>query len=276
MNQLRNLRGSARDRRRICPLPCAFPQPIPPTPEQHRGLLTVPLLKHIQSEVEYDTRLVLEIVLTAGGGVVEASVKIIYLGRPECDCTRMVDRNVQASAKRKGKAIARGGLGEHHARRFQQIPVYVGVRSTQEDVAEGPDFSGSDPDLWTEQISEQVPLHVGAAAEWANATPRGGGESLRVAAVALQVHLDTNILGEVEVERATTSVETVAAGVGVAGVVTSIAVIRGHLKFRGIICHRCQPGQHNDPCDQYVSEFHDFLSIRSSLEKSNPHRFHSS
>ena len=85
VNPLRNLRGSARDRRRICRLPCASPQPIPRTPERHRGPLTVPLLKPIRLEVEYDTRLVLEIVLTAGGGVVEASVKVIDFSRPEGD-----------------------------------------------------------------------------------------------------------------------------------------------------------------------------------------------
>src|SRR5580704_16902327 len=140
-------------------------------------------------------------------------------------------------------------------------------------MAERPDFSGSDTDLWTEQIGEEVPLHVGAAAKWANRTPGRGGESLGVAAVALEVPLDANILGEVEVESATTSVEAVATGVGVAGIITSIAVIHGRLKLRGILCHRCQPGQHNHPCDQYVSEFHDFLSIRSSLEKSKLHYF---
>ena len=83
--------------------------------QQHRGLLTVPLPKDIQLEVEYDARLVLETVLTAAGGVVEASVKIVYLGRPECDCTRMVDRNVNTSARRERKGIAGGSLGEHHA-----------------------------------------------------------------------------------------------------------------------------------------------------------------
>src|SRR5580692_6474598 len=39
--------------------------------QQHRGLLTVPLPKDIQLEVEYDARLVLETVLTAACGVVE-------------------------------------------------------------------------------------------------------------------------------------------------------------------------------------------------------------
>jgi hypothetical protein len=205
-----------------------------------------PWAPEIKLEVEYDARLVLETVLTAARGVVEASVKIIDLGWPERDGTRMIYCDVHASASRERKGIARGSLGKHNPRHLLQVPIHIGVRSTDEDMAKRPDFSGSDPDLRTEQIGEQVALDVGAAAEGADAAPWSGGEGLRVAAVALQVHLDAQIFGEVEVDCATASIQTVAFGVDVAGVVTSIAVVHRHLKLGGVLGHRSQPKQHNN------------------------------
>src|SRR5579862_185808 len=103
----------------------------------------------------------------------------------------MIDRNIHASASRQRKAITGGSLGKYNPRRFLQVPVDIGVRSAKQDLAKRPDFAGSNPDLRTEQISEQVALDVGAAAERADGAPGGSGKSLRVAAVALEVPLDS-------------------------------------------------------------------------------------
>jgi hypothetical protein len=204
-----------------------------------------PLAKQIQLEVEYDSRLVLETVLTAARGVVEASVKIIDLGRPERDCTRMVYCDVHASASREGKGIAGGSLGKHSTRYRRQVTVHVAVRSAQEDLAVRPDFPGSDPKLRTKQIGEEVALDIRTAAQRANRTSWSGSKPLRVAAIALEVHLDAKMLGEVEVNRATSPVETIAAGVGVAGGITSIAVVCRHLNLREILGQSAQPKKQN-------------------------------
>jgi len=204
-----------------------------------------PLANQIRSEVEYDSRLVLETVLTAARGVVEASVKIINLGRPERDCTRMVYCDVHASSSRERKGIAGGSLGKHNTRYRPQVTVHVAVRSTQEDLAVRPDFPGSDPDLRTKQIGEEVALDIRTAAQRANRTSWSGSKPLRVAAIALEVHLDAKMLGEVEIKPPSTPVETIAAGEGVAGGITSIAVVCRHLNLGEILGQSAQPKKQN-------------------------------
>jgi len=185
------------------------------------------------TEVEVDSRGIAEIVLKA---IVEWVIKV---GEQVIDFARseghhLTDRDIYTTAKFKRKRIVGGRFRKRTSSDngltdgFESIPVNVGMGAPEQDVSERLNFGRAEFDLWTEQIGKQIALNIAGKSTGKIAHTGRNDEMSVIAAVALKVRLDAQILVDVVDEGTAAAIQAVTLGIGTAGSVASVAVIAAH------------------------------------------------
>src|SRR5579863_1105570 len=98
----------------------------------------------------------------------------------------------------------------------------------------------ADFDLRAKQIGEQVTRHFAGRASWKRETRRYR-ERICVGLVALQVHLQPEVLVDVNGDRTATAIQAMALGIGSVGAESRKGVIRAQFEARKLLSPSCQP-----------------------------------